>query len=283
MKLTKIDSVTLVRLFRNIANCLDNIESFACGYTFQPSNLPDLKYPLLFLETPQQIEYSQTFKKITVGFQVLNKHPEGITGERVSGLYPDMGTFNIINEAEYRTQDVINILYKELKEAVDGWDITMLPILEAYEDRVFGFRVDITFKATNGINYCDEPRLDESCSIIPIQYEPCDVSYNQLLSEEFANLSPVLTYNINPVGTQPLVAVFDFLCDPPTSESDIAISWVDVDGNVLDISVAQYTLGGDRVSIFFNTGSGNWNGHPNSQICVNFNGFPEPACFNIIT
>jgi hypothetical protein len=172
MKLTKLDTATLVRLFDNIAACLDNIETFACGYTFEPNNLPNLQYPLLFLETPQQIEYGQTFKKITIGFQVLNRHPEGITGERMTNMSPDLGTFNIINEEEYRTQDVINLLYQHLREAIEDWNLTMLPILEGYQDKVFGFRVDVTFRAGNGINYCDQPILsEEGCDIIPEQFD----------------------------------------------------------------------------------------------------------------
>lgn len=165
MNIPKLNTLDIARIFYNIVKCNESLASFAAGYEFEPNRLNDLEYPLLYLETPQIMTVNPRLKTYTIGFLVLNKFSEDYTGEKVNeGV--QFGVFNYLAREEERTLDVLGVLTKTLKSLFDA-DISFdcVPIQEGFEDRVFGWRVDITIRAKTGLNNCDIPS-DEECDLL---------------------------------------------------------------------------------------------------------------------
>lgn len=209
----KLTPLTVARLFNQAASCIDTIESFAAGYEFEPNKLLNLEYPVLFLETPQAINFTPSQRTLTVGFMILNKYPSGIAGERVGDdVYT--GVFNALTEELYRLEEVLGVLIRELRNNLEkDFTYTAVPLMEAFEDKCFGWRVDITFKAADQLDFCEVP--DNSNTCINLIDDFCNWSYLLNASQnETIEFGGVLVSNA--IGTSSTIkAVFDVTCDNP--------------------------------------------------------------------
>lgn len=162
----KLTPIVIAQIFQSIVECIDSIKSFNAGYEFNSNQLEDIKYPTLFLEAPQAWSYRRTEMDITIGFQILNRAPEGQFGAR-EGDDVMRGIFQTITNEQYRLESVFGVILKELQSNIPAqFDYTVLPIYEGYEDRVFGVRCDITFKSKYTIDYCNQPKDDQNRNCI---------------------------------------------------------------------------------------------------------------------
>jgi len=260
-----LDSITILRIMKDVSECLDSIKSFAAGYEYEPNRLDDLEYPLLFLETPQAIEITERVKKITFGFMVLNRFTEGQSGERTPET-AQYGVYNLINREEYRLLDVIGTLRKQIPKVVDTFDFIITPIFEGFEDRAYGWRVDMTFKGP-GIDWCfTQDNVEHDClNLENYVYRPaeCELTYDaensQLLASIFGITSPE-------GGTNTQLLVTAFTGDAVVPFGDVTATATD-GVTTYDVIVAEIS-GQDNTYIYQIDSADGWLGIENLVLTV---------------
>lgn len=153
----KLTTRTIVKLFKQIVDCVDAIEQFSFGYTFQADEQMDLLYPHLFLETPQRFSLTRTNKDYTIGFIIMDISPEDQYSQAV-GEDSLLGLAQRLDHTESLMEDVIGMLNKGVAKSIrNDFIYDCVPVFEYGSDRTIGWRCDITFKGSNQVNYCDVP------------------------------------------------------------------------------------------------------------------------------
>lgn len=274
MKPDLITPLYIARIFQRVANCLTSIESFAAGYEFEANLLQDLEYPLLFLETPTLLEYEKYNQKMTVAFSVLDRFPEGISGQRIETDI-ESGVFNIQTQTQYQIHEVLGLLQQNFEDNFNWDNISILPLYEAYQDKVYGWRVELVFNSGQGIDYCSNSSgIDCDFENLSPNVGECSISYNESVSQALA-FDLGVNYAVNPVGTLPLVIAFETEnCELPALDAPLAISWIAADGvTFLSQNLLNYIINDGIGYLLIETQSGNWNGYPNSTFTFTFDGY----------
>lgn len=157
----KLTTRTIVKLFKQVADCIDAIEQFSFGYEWQANEQMNLKYPHLFLETPQRFSITRTNKEMTIGFIVMDISPEDEYTQAV-GDEALLGLAQRLDQTEVLIEKIIGMLNKGVAKSIrNDFVYDCVPLLEYGSDRTIGWRCDITFKGSGQVNYCDVPTNED--------------------------------------------------------------------------------------------------------------------------
>lgn len=164
--LTNIDTITVIKLFKAVAECIEPIKSYSYGTRFDPNKSVDLVYPHLFIEVPTRIDLlkgnttNSSTKTVTVGFQVLTRALDGVNGQKVEEDAITESSALALSNTETLALEIYAVLKRDFGRSLND-AYTLLPLIEAYEDKVYGWRCEVQFKGTNGLNNCNTPTTSE--------------------------------------------------------------------------------------------------------------------------
>jgi hypothetical protein len=201
---------TLVRIFEDITNCLDGINTFATGAEWNINNFNHLTYPILFLEIPNSISFDlqNNIKTIDFNFYILTQAIEGASGERI-GLEPTFNSFWAeLSQMEMKVTNVIQIL----KENYFGnfprdFEIRLIPKMTFAEDNTYGWVVGMQLILNRELDNCDIIYKEESCGPILLpggggdsNPAPCPAACLTLIEQLSQEITELLI-NINQLQT----------------------------------------------------------------------------------
>lgn len=281
MNLLTLNTLDIAKIFNNLVKCNESIASFAAGYEFEPNRLTDLEYPLLFLETPQIMTVNKRLKTYTIGFLVVNKYSKNYTGEKVNEDV-QFGVFNYLAQEEERMLDVLGVLVKKLEKLFESdVEFDCVPLQEAFEDLVFGWRVDLTIRAKRGLNECDFPDSGD-CDLLQawdtLPEPTCNFEYDETLSEAFA-IDSGIAYPSGGTDSTQLVVVFTGQVPQGTENFEISVT----DGNLnYDVDAVSYDKTEEQAILILGLEGETWLSIPNLSLQIvnsacEFNFvFPEP-------
>lgn len=153
--ITGLKYIQVVDIFRQAAKKHLAVSEFYYGAPWENTQRKDCVYPSVFFEINNLVTVTPSQKVYNIAFYVLDKNQESIAGERsIIEAVPKLLT---------RTEDIAHqMMFSTMKELsklrILNWTLT--PILEEFNDRVWGHRVETTITIPIDYSYCLIPYDD---------------------------------------------------------------------------------------------------------------------------
>lgn len=148
---------TFLQLVTNIEQIVDNqltLEQFVFGERWNINQQENLLYPNFFLEVPSIIEFNQSEEIWSLAYVITDRGKEDLSDIR-----------EILSKTKQIAELFLFAYYKCYQQQFNSLTYSMLPFLEAYEDRVHGWRVEFKISLGKNIDLCELPEKLNICDL----------------------------------------------------------------------------------------------------------------------